>query len=171
MNVRWAALALLVGCGAATGGGTGEAADEGTGICPQQVEPSDAVQVTDVNLTANDGFYEPPSINQVSRLTSQTELDALLGELGATSDPVDFDSQDVLVLWGGKSSTCGLMRESLRQVRGDGMDLMELVLEDTSGACEEACDMARYDVVAFAVPNDVDLDGCVRIRDTCDEGP
>jgi hypothetical protein len=75
-----------------------------------------------------------------------------------------------------RSSTCGMRVVEVGAWRvpdAEGTTYVELTVEDSSGACEDVCDMEQWVGVALAVPI-VDFPfsgpvvGCVDVVDTCE---
>lgn len=81
---------------------------------------------------------------------------------------VDFATQRVVAVAHGESSTCGAGIEDHGAWTGASGPFVWVRFYDSSGACDEACDIAFESVVAYAVPRDADPTACVESHDTCE---
>ena len=99
-------------------------------------------------------------------------------------EPVDFSEEVILVASVGASSTCGFSDEELLVLSNiDAQDgpsnpnepvgiHMSLSATDTTGACDEVCDMSWADIRAIAVTGPmnsgpVDYTVCAQLAKTC----
>ena len=85
------------------------------------------------------------------------------------TEQVDFETQQVVAAWAGVSSTCGLLEDRFRVMRIADVTVVDLTVDDTSGACESACDMTMALGAIIALPRGERARGCSRVRDTCPE--
>lgn len=97
------------------------------------------------------------------------EYNNVVSRWGIETAAPDFETQQVIAVWAGVSSTCGLVEERYRVMRIDGVAVVDLTIEDTSGACEAVCDMDMALGAIVAFPKAERARGCSRIRDTCPE--
>ncbi len=163
---------LAAGCGIVPGTGLGtgtgprgESFSTSGGICVDDSEPADDVEF-DVVYSGAEGNGMPTG-PAVQRLTAQEDYDNVQEMLGFTGDPIDFETQEAMLIFNQVGSTCGLGRESLGAVRGDGRLMIELLSNDISGACSSVCDMEAWDAVVVAYDKTLEVEGCARIHNTC----
>ncbi len=109
-----------------------------------------------------------PSEGYSAVITDDKSYQAFQQQAELSLDGVDFATQQVLAASVLVSSTCGLIGEELQVVSlPDGSYHVQLIVEDSSGACEDVCDMVGHFGAVVAVPNDQSASVCVGRRDSC----
>jgi hypothetical protein len=152
---------------ASCGGPAGEPPMDFGGFCQDFAE--EGPDVDHVELYRGEVFPNFDDEPAVMVIIDEADYSNQLARWQITTAPVDFDEQQVIVVWAGAASTCGLVEDRVRVMRIDGVVVVDLTVEDTSGACEAACDLDGAMGIIVALPKSERARGCARVRNTCPE--
>ena len=148
------ALGAVAALGCADDGATAQDATTLLGDCQR---PSGA-EVAHRVIFSERFRCSPPATPTEAVVTDATSWDVMAAEIANCSspstaaDPVDFDTEYVVVLGTMAFQTCGFDDDGVTVLAGDGGPWVELAVTDRSAGCLAACASGGGYVVAVALP-------------------
>ena len=110
-----------------------------------------------------------PTGNVAQVITTQAELETFKVENEVfTIDSIDFEENTLLIAAINVGSTCGLDDSIQHLVDIDGQPYLELEVTNPDATCEDICDMAWMETLAYIIPKTESASVCSRLIETCE---